>query len=335
MTAPAGWYDDGSGNQRWWDGIQWTAHIVTGPPPAAERQAAESPTPPVPPSDDETSLAPFAPPFVLPAAHAYPGTAPLGAQTAFSPAAMPTAMAAPSAPRKMSVLGLIGLIAAAGGVVLSCIPPLSLVGWVVLGVAFVISLVSLFFRRAKWPGIVGISVTAIGAILAVAVSLVTLGIGSIPEADDAPSAPSPSDSGSPADDEDQGEDPAEIEGAEMVSFDELAVGDCIPLFDYGDEDEIFELPVVPCDQPHTDEVYFTYQAEDGEFPGDDELLESAWDGCVAEFENFVGISYEMSELDIYSYQPTKASWTRLRDRTVHCIIFSYEDVTGTLQNARY
>lgn len=23
-TAPAGWYDDGSGRQRWWDGNQWT-----------------------------------------------------------------------------------------------------------------------------------------------------------------------------------------------------------------------------------------------------------------------------------------------------------------------
>lgn len=23
MTAPAGWYDDGSGRQRWWDGQQW------------------------------------------------------------------------------------------------------------------------------------------------------------------------------------------------------------------------------------------------------------------------------------------------------------------------
>ena len=25
-TAAAGWYDDGSGRQRWWDGTQWTDH---------------------------------------------------------------------------------------------------------------------------------------------------------------------------------------------------------------------------------------------------------------------------------------------------------------------
>ncbi len=26
-TAPAGWYDDGSGSLRWWDGRQWTEHF--------------------------------------------------------------------------------------------------------------------------------------------------------------------------------------------------------------------------------------------------------------------------------------------------------------------
>ncbi|MFC7789323.1 DUF2510 domain-containing protein [Microbacterium sp. MAHUQ-60] len=28
MTVPAGWYDDGSGRQRWWDGAQWTEHFA-------------------------------------------------------------------------------------------------------------------------------------------------------------------------------------------------------------------------------------------------------------------------------------------------------------------
>lgn len=27
MSTPAGWYDDGSGRQRWWDGTQWTEHL--------------------------------------------------------------------------------------------------------------------------------------------------------------------------------------------------------------------------------------------------------------------------------------------------------------------
>lgn len=28
MSVPAGWYDDGSGRQRWWDGEQWTQHYA-------------------------------------------------------------------------------------------------------------------------------------------------------------------------------------------------------------------------------------------------------------------------------------------------------------------
>jgi hypothetical protein len=28
-NPPAGWYDDGSGRQRWFDGIQWTDHYNT------------------------------------------------------------------------------------------------------------------------------------------------------------------------------------------------------------------------------------------------------------------------------------------------------------------
>lgn len=27
MSAPAGWYDDGSGQQRWWDGRAWGVYV--------------------------------------------------------------------------------------------------------------------------------------------------------------------------------------------------------------------------------------------------------------------------------------------------------------------
>ncbi|WP_217181404.1 DUF2510 domain-containing protein [Streptomyces sp. AC495_CC817] len=35
MTTPAGWYDDGSGRQRWWDGAQWTEHFAPVAEPVA------------------------------------------------------------------------------------------------------------------------------------------------------------------------------------------------------------------------------------------------------------------------------------------------------------
>lgn len=41
-SAPPGWYDDGTGATRWWDGLQWTDHrfdpenvqVAAGPPRA-------------------------------------------------------------------------------------------------------------------------------------------------------------------------------------------------------------------------------------------------------------------------------------------------------------
>ncbi|MGW9628703.1 DUF2510 domain-containing protein [Microbacterium sp. NPDC055521] len=38
MSVPAGWYDDGSGRQRWWDGEQWTEHYA---PESAAAEPAE------------------------------------------------------------------------------------------------------------------------------------------------------------------------------------------------------------------------------------------------------------------------------------------------------
>ncbi|MFD5216007.1 DUF2510 domain-containing protein [Microbacterium sp. NPDC058345] len=40
MSVPAGWYDDGSGRQRWWDGQQWTEHFA----PAQGESATEATT---------------------------------------------------------------------------------------------------------------------------------------------------------------------------------------------------------------------------------------------------------------------------------------------------
>jgi hypothetical protein len=38
-TTPPGWYDDGHGALRWWDGAQWTEHVAT-PDPETEGETA-------------------------------------------------------------------------------------------------------------------------------------------------------------------------------------------------------------------------------------------------------------------------------------------------------
>ncbi|WP_312172113.1 DUF2510 domain-containing protein, partial [Microbacterium sp.] len=68
MTTPAGWYDDGSGRQRWWDGEQWTEHVA----PVVETPATETSTPASPAPETAASEAPASevPAFETPATEA-------------------------------------------------------------------------------------------------------------------------------------------------------------------------------------------------------------------------------------------------------------------------
>lgn len=50
-TTPPGWYPDGQGGQRWWDGTQWTEHTQPGTPSAPQPPAGPGP-------GDQTVVAP-------------------------------------------------------------------------------------------------------------------------------------------------------------------------------------------------------------------------------------------------------------------------------------
>lgn len=334
MTIPAGWYDDGSGAQRWWDGSAWTEHTVTAQPAEPTEPAVGTPA----------SGEGFTPPYVLPSQA--PERAASGMPFATSPYGTPgpssghpqtgTPDAGASRPRRTSVLGVIGLSITALGVVLSCIPAISMIGWILLGAGFLASLVSIFLPGAKWPGISGMALGLLGAVLAVAVVLLTLGATDRPSSADDPGAiasPGPRPLAEPSTVPTPAPTPAQTsaEGTEMVTFAELEVGQCLPFIEW--EDEVFELPIVPCDQPHTDEVYEIFDAPDGDFPGDDQLQSVASERCETAFGEFVGTPYADSVLDMYWFVPTEASWKRMDDRTIQCIAFSYDEVTGTLRGA--
>jgi hypothetical protein len=92
---------------------------------------------------------------------------------------------------------------------------------------------------------------------------------------------------------------------------------------------------VPCGEPHDDEVYFDFLLDDGEYPGDDAVLEASDSGCLAQFDAFAGIAYDASTLDFYAYRPSEESWSN-GDRTVSCVIWDPAGrVTGSLAGAAY
>lgn len=47
-NAEAGWYDDGSGRQRWWDGSRWTEHYADLSGPSVELRSDPRPLPVTP-----------------------------------------------------------------------------------------------------------------------------------------------------------------------------------------------------------------------------------------------------------------------------------------------
>jgi hypothetical protein len=314
VSTPAGWYDDGSGQKRWWDGSGWTTHVATppAPAPAASEPAPFAPpfTPPLASPVTPTPPAPSAPAYpTYPAAPIYPSAPQFAAYPATPGAPTPyDAYAVPAAsPAPFPAVGLAGLIAAALGAIVACIPQIALIGWVLLGAGLVLSIVSLFLRARKWAGIAGLAVAVLGALIAAVIAFVL--------------EVSPAGS-STADD---------IPGGEVVYASDLEVGDCLP--EGLDGEEFFEVTVVPCDGPHLDEIYYEFTLPDGDFPGEDALADAAIRECEPEFEEFADIAYEESELDYWWLTPTETSWAG-GDRTMQCLIYSYEGtVTGTLEGA--
>jgi hypothetical protein len=110
----------------------------------------------------------------------------------------------------------------------------------------------------------------------------------------------------------------EITEAGTADVFQLKVGDCL---NDVDAEEVTEVPAVPCDQPHDNEIYYEFSMPDGEFPGNDGTMAAAEEECGPQFDTFVGLAYEESVLDWFPYTPTELSWTEAGDRVVQCVIF--------------
>ncbi|MFV0260733.1 MAG: septum formation family protein [Acidimicrobiales bacterium] len=109
-----------------------------------------------------------------------------------------------------------------------------------------------------------------------------------------------------------------VSEGEIHSFD-LRVGDC---FEDPGDGEVGSVYVVPCDQPHGFEVYYSFDLPDGAMPqGQD--MEDAWvSGCLSQFEPFVGSPFDSSTLDISAIYPTDDTWDG-GDREVLCSVTPY------------
>ncbi len=110
----------------------------------------------------------------------------------------------------------------------------------------------------------------------------------------------------------------------------VAVGDCFNNETAASE-EIADIPAVPCDQPHDNEVFYLFDLTGDTFPID--MDDQTFNGCGAQFDAFVGLAYDASVLDYFPIQPTQATWDQ-GDREVICSIFEPDvQSTGSLAGA--
>lgn len=111
----------------------------------------------------------------------------------------------------------------------------------------------------------------------------------------------------------------------------IKVGDCLNEIP---SQAVESVPVVPCGDPHDEEVFAEVTMTDKTWPGDDAIYDAAVEYCDAAFHEFVGVSWDDSELDWFPFLPTERGWSEIGDRLVQCVIYDPESkTTGSLKAA--
>ncbi len=119
---------------------------------------------------------------------------------------------------------------------------------------------------------------------------------------------------------------------------QLEVGDCFDDWEGATADtgsqEITDVPIIECAEPHDNEIYSMEDLPDGTFPGNAAVEEAVVEMCYDGFEAFVGLPYEESSLDFGWLFPTADSWAD-GDREVVCFVYDLElaKLTGSMANA--
>ncbi len=131
-------------------------------------------------------------------------------------------------------------------------------------------------------------------------------------------------------DADRDEDTGQVTESANIDIFSLKLGDCKMASASG---LIEDADVVPCDQPHDEEVYYEITMDDGEFS--EENIDAASQECIGDaYTSFVGVAFEASVLEVYPITPTQQTWDELNDRVVQCVISDPDgQTTGSLKGA--
>lgn len=209
VPPPPGYYDDGSGQQKYWDGQSWTDTTFSSQFQSAAPGQSE-PSDQAPESSDQTPGAYGQTPGnygqtpqssdqasgnygqapgtydqasgnYAQAPGSYDQTPGTYGQTPGNYGQAPGTYGtylpgAPSEPKQRNVLGIIALALAVVGFVFACIPGALVIGWVALPIAFILSIVALFRKgQGKGLAVTALIVSVVGTIVGVIVFFTVVG----------------------------------------------------------------------------------------------------------------------------------------------------------------
>ncbi len=109
----------------------------------------------------------------------------------------------------------------------------------------------------------------------------------------------------------------------------LDVGTCFD--DPETLEQVEDVPIVDCAEPHDNEVFANVDLTGGDYPGQEQVENRATQICHDNFSDYVGIAYERSIYDIGWLFPTAETWA-VGDREVICFAYdvNFEKITGSI-----
>ena len=129
-------------------------------------------------------------------------------------------------------------------------------------------------------------------------------------------------------DADRDEETGQVTESSNVGVFAVKLGDC--MMDTG-TGVLTDANILPCDEPHDQEVYHEITMEDGDY--DDAAIDAASEECIGDaYTSFVGVGYQESAFDVTTLTPSQESWEQNNDRVIQCIIYDPEgQTTGSLK----
>lgn len=129
---------------------------------------------------------------------------------------------------------------------------------------------------------------------------------------------------------------------EVVNLHDLESGACFNSYAWVKDDRQVAIDTrVPCGGPHQHEIYLrtAHPARPGApWPGDREMEAYARAECYAAFADFVGIIFELSELELGYLTPSRTDFEHDRAvfRGIHCFVHRPDgtDLVGTAAGSR-